>query len=281
MVTDSVTTLFQASLTLIGSIVILLLFDVQLALMTFLIFPVMAVGSLAFRLASADALPAHARDDRRDHRLPAGVAVGHPRRALVRAGAAPRARASRELNDDNRDGEHDDGQPQRRVLPGGRVRLAPSRRSGSCSTAATRCCSGDVTVGVLVGFIAALNGFFDPISQLSQVYTTYQSGMAALDKIFELLDEQPDLVDAPGAPRAAAAAARRDRVRGRRRSPTRRPRATKTRAGRRDAARPAGPDRRAGRRDRRRQVDVRQARGALLRPDRRARSWSTATTCAT
>ena len=50
-----------------------------------------------------------------------------------------------------------------------------------------------IEVGVLVGFIAALNGFFDPIGQLSQVYTTYQSGMAALDKIFELLDEQPDL----------------------------------------------------------------------------------------
>ena len=49
---------------------------------------------------------------------------------------------------------------------------------------------GDIEVGVLVGFIAALNGFFDPIRQLSQLYTTYQSGMAALDKIFELLDER-------------------------------------------------------------------------------------------
>ena len=48
---------------------------------------------------------------------------------------------------------------------------------------------------MLVGFLAALNGFFDPIGQLSQLYTTYQSGMAALDKIFELLDEQPDLVE--------------------------------------------------------------------------------------
>ena len=55
LVTDSVVTLFQASLTLIGSIVILLWLDVELALMTFLIFPVMAVGSLAFRVASADA----------------------------------------------------------------------------------------------------------------------------------------------------------------------------------------------------------------------------------
>jgi len=55
--------------------------------------------------------------------------------------------------------------------------------------------NGDVTIGVLVAFIAALNNFFDPIQSLSQFYTTYQAGMAALDKIFELLDEEPDLRD--------------------------------------------------------------------------------------
>jgi ABC-type multidrug transport system fused ATPase/permease subunit len=59
--------------------------------------------------------------------------------------------------------------------------------------------NGHASTGVVFGFIAALNNFFDPIQQLSQLYTTYQSGMAALDKIFELLDEQPELSDAPGA----------------------------------------------------------------------------------
>jgi ATP-binding cassette subfamily B protein len=58
---------------------------------------------------------------------------------------------------------------------------------------------GDMSSGVVIAFVLALNGFFDPIQQLSQVYTTYQSGMAALDKIFELLDIEPDLVDAPDA----------------------------------------------------------------------------------
>jgi ABC-type multidrug transport system fused ATPase/permease subunit len=51
----------------------------------------------------------------------------------------------------------------------------------------------------LVAFVGYLSNFFDPIQQLSQVYTTYQAGMAALDKIFELLDEVPDLQDAPDA----------------------------------------------------------------------------------
>ena len=82
------------------------------------------------------------------------------------------------------------------------------RRSSSCSSAARRPSRATITVGVLVGFLAALNGFFDPIGQLSQVYTTYQSGMAALDKIFELLDEQPELTDAPTRASSRTSAAR-------------------------------------------------------------------------
>jgi len=58
---------------------------------------------------------------------------------------------------------------------------------------------GNISSGVVIAFVLALNGFFDPIQQLSQVYTTYQSGMAALDNIFDLLDVEPDVVDAPDA----------------------------------------------------------------------------------
>ena len=54
---------------------------------------------------------------------------------------------------------------------------------------------GHITVGTVVAFVAALSYLFEPIQQLSQLYTTYQSGMAALEKIFQLLDEQPDLTD--------------------------------------------------------------------------------------
>jgi ATP-binding cassette subfamily B protein len=52
---------------------------------------------------------------------------------------------------------------------------------------------------VIVAFVGYLATFFDPIQQLSQLYTTYHQGMAALDKIFDLLDTEPDMVDAPGA----------------------------------------------------------------------------------
>jgi ATP-binding cassette subfamily B protein len=58
---------------------------------------------------------------------------------------------------------------------------------------------GNVEIGVLFAFVGYLQTFFDPIQQISQLYTTYQQGMAALDKIFDLLDTEPDLVDQPNA----------------------------------------------------------------------------------
>jgi ATP-binding cassette subfamily B protein len=54
---------------------------------------------------------------------------------------------------------------------------------------------GHVTVGTVVAFVAALSNLFEPIQQLSQLYATYQSGMAALEKIFQLLDVRPTLTD--------------------------------------------------------------------------------------
>jgi ATP-binding cassette subfamily B protein len=56
-----------------------------------------------------------------------------------------------------------------------------------------------IQIGVVVAFVGYLQVFFDPIQQLSQLYTTYQQGMAALDKVFDLLDTEPDMTDAPDA----------------------------------------------------------------------------------
>jgi ABC-type multidrug transport system fused ATPase/permease subunit len=197
LVTDTVVTLFQASLTLIGSVVILLLLDVELALITFLIFPVMAAGSLAFRIASADAY-------RRTRETIGGI-TAYLQETLsgvrvVRAFAQePRHRARfAELQQANRDANLVTVNLNAAYFPGVEF-VSAIATVAILLIGGGRVISGDVQIGVLVGFLAALNGFFDPIGQLSQVYTTYQSGMAALDKIFELLDEQPELRDAPDA----------------------------------------------------------------------------------
>lgn len=197
LVTDSVTTLFQATLTLVGTMVILLLLDVQLALMVFLIFPIMLVASLAFRIISADAY--------RRTRETIGSITAYLQETLsgirvVRTfGQEPRhVREFSELNDKNRDANMTTVNLNAAYFPA--VEMV-----GSAATVAVilvggaQAVQGDISIGVLVAFIGALNGFFDPIQQLSQLYTTYQAGMAALDKIFELLDEESDLVDKPDA----------------------------------------------------------------------------------
>src|SRR5204863_5728411 len=55
LVEDGIATLFQSGLTLIGVVVILMVLDWKLALLTFLALPVLLVGALLFRIASADA----------------------------------------------------------------------------------------------------------------------------------------------------------------------------------------------------------------------------------
>jgi ABC-type multidrug transport system fused ATPase/permease subunit len=52
-----------------------------------------------------------------------------------------------------------------------------------------------VTLGVLVAFLSYVTQFFRPIRELSQVYTTMQSAMAAGEHIFQLLDTEPEIQD--------------------------------------------------------------------------------------
>ncbi len=197
LVTDSVVTLFQSTLTLLGTMAILLWLDVELALLTFLIFPVMALASLAFRIASADA---YARTRTAIGSITAYLQESLSGIRVVRSfSQEPRHLARfRALNEGNRDVNMTTVNLNAAYFPAVEL-LSALATVGILLYGGLQAVDGDIEVGVIVAFVAALNLFFDPIQQLSQLYTTYQSGMAALDKIFELLDEEPDLVDAPDA----------------------------------------------------------------------------------
>jgi ABC-type multidrug transport system fused ATPase/permease subunit len=197
LVTDSVVTLFQSSLTLIGTIVILALFDLRLALLTFLIFPVMAVGSAVFRVISADA---YARTRETIGAITAYLQESLSGIRIVRSfGQEPQhARRFRELNERNREANMTTVYLNAAYFPAVEL-LSALATVGILVYGGLQVINGDMTIGVLAGFLFALNNFFDPIQQLSQLYTTYQQGMAALDKIFDLLDVEPDLVDADDA----------------------------------------------------------------------------------
>jgi ABC-type multidrug transport system fused ATPase/permease subunit len=197
LVTDSVVTLFQSSLTLIGTIVILALFDLRLALLTFLIFPVMAVGSAVFRVISADA---YARTRETIGAITAYLQESLSGIRIVRSfGQEPQhAGRFRELNERNREANMTTVYLNAAYFPAVEL-LSALATVGILVYGGLQVIHGDMTIGVLAGFLFALNNFFDPIQQLSQLYTTYQQGMAALDKIFDLLDVEPDLVDADDA----------------------------------------------------------------------------------
>ncbi|HVL26234.1 MAG TPA: ABC transporter ATP-binding protein [Thermomicrobiales bacterium] len=56
-----------------------------------------------------------------------------------------------------------------------------------------------LSLGQLVLFVAFIDRFFAPIRELSQQYSTMQSAMAAGERIFEVLDVDPEVRDKPDA----------------------------------------------------------------------------------
>lgn len=58
---------------------------------------------------------------------------------------------------------------------------------------------GSLTVADIVGFLLFLNLFYQPISALARVTEDLQQAIAGADRVFEMLDTEPDILDKPGA----------------------------------------------------------------------------------
>ena len=58
---------------------------------------------------------------------------------------------------------------------------------------------GGVTVGVVTAFVLYIERFFGPIQELASRYDTIQGALASGERVFEILDTEPDIVDAPDA----------------------------------------------------------------------------------
>jgi ABC-type multidrug transport system fused ATPase/permease subunit len=197
LVTDGVVTLFSSTLTLLGVIVILLALDVPLALVTFLTFPLLAIGSVIFRIVSAGAyrltrekianITAYLQETLSGVRVVRSF--GREDRHLERMS---------ELNEENRVANMRTVYLNASYFPAVEL-LSAIGTAAIILYGGYQALDGKIEIGVVVAFIGYLQLFFDPIQQISQLYTTYQQGMAALDKIFDLLDTRPDMVDKPDA----------------------------------------------------------------------------------
>ena len=53
---------------------------------------------------------------------------------------------------------------------------------------------GDVSIGTVIAFVLLVNQLFEPVQQLSQLYNTVQSSAASLNKLFGILDTDPDVM---------------------------------------------------------------------------------------
>ena len=197
LVTDGVTTLVQSTLTLVGTAIILFILDWRLALATCAVLPLMSVATVLFRTRSSRA-----------------YAAVRERLGLVTATLAEDIAGMRIVQSYTREdaafanfrtvaGRYRDSNMQTVMLNGlyfpfvdllSTVALAVVLGYGGHLYF-----SDAVTLGTLFAFLLYVQNFFDPVQQLSQLYNTFLSAAAALDKIMDVLAEEPDVVDPLGA----------------------------------------------------------------------------------
>jgi len=197
LVTDGVSSLVSSTLTLVGTAILLFILDWRLALATLAVIPFMAVGTALFRRYSTRAYRA-VRE--RLGLVTATLAEDIAGMRVVQAFSREQMniRNFREVSERYRQSNQ-----QTVVLSGfyfpyvdflSTVALAIVLGYGGHLYFA-----GAVGIGTLFAFMLYVQNFFDPVQQLSQLYGTFLSATAALDKINDLLGEEPQVVDEPDA----------------------------------------------------------------------------------
>jgi ABC-type multidrug transport system fused ATPase/permease subunit len=197
LVTDGLSSLVQNTLTLVGSAIILFFLDWRLALATLAVFPAMALATAIFRIRSSRAYRA-VRE--RLGLVTASLAEDIAGVRAVQAFTREREnqRRFREVSDEYRAANHDTVVLNGLYFPFVDL-LSAVATAVVLGYGGYLALEGEVTVGTLFAFILYLSNFFDPVQQLSQLYNTFLAAVAALDKIMEVLDEEPEVVDRPGA----------------------------------------------------------------------------------
>jgi ATP-binding cassette subfamily B protein len=196
-VTDGVTSLVQNSLTLIGTAILLFVLDWRLALATLAVIPLMSVATVIFRTRSTRAYRA-VRE--RLGLVTATLAEDIAGMRVVQAFTREKANTQNFKAVTER---YRDSNMETVVLNGlyfpfvdllSSIALAVVLGYGGHLYF-----NGDVTLGTLFAFMLYVQNFFDPVQQLSQLYNTFLSATAALDKIMDVMEEEPEVLDRDGA----------------------------------------------------------------------------------
>jgi ABC-type multidrug transport system fused ATPase/permease subunit len=196
LVTDGVSSLVQNSLTLIGTAILLFVLDWRLALATLAVIPFMSIATVLFRARSTRAYRAV-----------------RERLGLVTATLAEDIAGMRMVQAFTREHQnmrnfrtvterYRESNMETVVLNGWYFPFVDLLSSVALAIVlgygGHLYFNGDVTIGTLFAFMLYVQNFFDPVQQLSQLYNTFLSATAALDKIMDVLDEEPEVLDRPG-----------------------------------------------------------------------------------
>src|SRR5439155_412427 len=197
LVTDGVTTLVQNSLLLIGTAVLLFVLDWRLALATSVVIPLMGLGTAVFRSRSARA---YAAVRERLGLLTATLAEDIAGMRVVQAFTRERPAFDNFRAVATR---YRDSNMQTVVLNGLYFPFGDLLSSVALSVVlgygGHLYFAGSISIGTLFAFMLYVQNFFDPVQQLSQLYNTFLSATAALDKTIDVMDAEPNVLDKPGA----------------------------------------------------------------------------------
>ncbi len=194
---DGVAGIVANGLILAGIVVVMLLTDWRLALLSFLVLPIMAAVMVRWRRRAVETYRATRRTiGVVNADLAESIAGVRVAQSFTREPANIRRFAA--LNRANLDTAIDAARLSSILLP-------IVTMIGAAATATALYVGGrlvlntTLTLGELVLFIALIDRFFEPIRDLSQQYNTMQAAMAAGERIFEVLDVEPEVRDAPDA----------------------------------------------------------------------------------
>jgi ATP-binding cassette subfamily B protein len=193
LVTDGVTSLVQNSLTLIGTAILLFVLDWRLALATLSVIPLMSIGTVIFRVRSTRAYRAvRERLGLVTATLAEDIAGMRVVQAFTREDT--NTRNFKAVTERYRDSNMETVVLNALYFPFvdllSSVALAVVLGYGGHLYF-----NDDVSLGTLFAFMLYVQNFFDPVQQLSQLYNTFLSATAALDKIMDVMDEEPEVLD--------------------------------------------------------------------------------------
>jgi len=197
LVTDGLSSLVQNSLLLGGTAIVLFFLDWRLALATLVVLPLVIAATGWFRSRSNRA---YRRVRERLGLVTATLAEDIAGMRVVQSFTRePASQATfRGVNERYRESNYETVVLNGLYFPAVDV-LASVATAIVLGFGGALVVDGSLTIGTLLAFTLYLANFFDPVQQLSQLYNTFLSAAAALDRITTVLDEEPEVVDAQGA----------------------------------------------------------------------------------